>query len=462
MSSERKGAVRRELWQLSRLALPISLTQAGQALLGVVDAAVVGHVSATALGAVGLGNAIFFAVSVFGLGLMLGVDPMFSQAIGAGRPERARQLLWQAVALATLTSAALAIPLGLVPGVLEPTGTSPEAAREAWGYVLYRLPALPGLLIFTGQRAYLQAIGRPHMLVVATVVANVLHLGAVIVLVFGGEGLPDWTGPLRELPAMGARGAAIATSVSTWAEVAIAAFAIHRVKVAGVPKGFRRTVPADLREAARVGIPVGSHMAAEVGVFALASVLASHISKESVAAHQIAITLASLSFTFAMGIGNAGSVRVGWAVGAHDPPQARLAGLTAFLAGTLFMIAAAAVFLLFPGRIVSLMTNQPEVIAAAVPLLFVAAVFQISDGIQGVGAGVLRGAGDSRFTFVANVIGHYLIGLPMAVLLGFHFDLGVTGIWWGLCAGLTAVAIALLLRFLKLSSRPIVPLEETG
>lgn len=461
MPSERIARVRGEFVQLSRLAVPISVTQAGQAMFGVVDAAVVGHLSATALSAVGVGNAIFFGVSVFGIGLMLGMDPLLSQAVGAGRPERARQLLWQALALAALTSAALAIPLGLLPGLLEPTGTDPEIAREAWGYVLYRLPGLPGLLVFIALRAYLQSVGRPGILVVAVVVANVFHLGADLLLVFGGASLPAWTGPLQDVPAFGARGAAIATSFSTWLEVAIAVFAVHRLKVANLPGRFRRPVVADLRQASRVGLPVGAHMGAEVGVFMLASILASHISKQSAAAHQIALALASLTFTFALGIGNAGSVRVGWAVGAGDTAQARLAGLTAFAAGGLFMVGAAAFFILFPGPIVALMTNQQDVIAAAVPLLFVAAMFQISDGIQGVGAGVLRGAGDSRFTFAANMVGHYLVGLPLTLLLGFHLGQGITGIWWGLCLGLTVVAAALLWRFLRLSARPIRALERT-
>jgi MATE family multidrug resistance protein len=105
------------------------------------------------------------------------------------------------------------------------------------------------------------------------------------------------------------------------------------------------------------------------------------------------------------------------------------------------------------------MTDQPEVVAAAAPLLAVAALFEISDGVQGVGAGVLRGAGDTRFTFVANMVGHYLVGLPVAILLGMVLGGGVVGLWWGLCAGLTAVAVALLLRFWRLSRRAIAPVE---
>ena len=155
----------------------------------------------------------------------------------------------------------------------------------------------------------------------------------------------------------------------------------------------------------------------------------------------------------------AGSVRVGWAVGARDTPAARRSGLTAFGGGALVMSFAALGFWLAPGFFARLLSDQPEVIAASVPLLAVCAVFQLSDGIQGVGAGVLRGAGDTRFAFLANLVGHYAVGLPVAIVLGIEMGRGVIGLWWGLCAGLTAVAIALFTRFWRLSAGEIAPLE---
>ncbi|HEX7624431.1 MAG TPA: MATE family efflux transporter, partial [Anaeromyxobacteraceae bacterium] len=174
------------------------------------------------------------------------------------------------------------------------------------------------------------------------------------------------------------------------------------------------------------------------------------------------IALASTTFTFAVGIGSAGAVRVGWAVGAHDTPGARRAGLVAFGAGAGVMAISALAFFLFPSRLARLMTSDLEVGQAASALLIVAAVFQISDGIQAVGAGVLRGAGDTRFTFFANMVGHWVVGLPVAVVLGLAAGRGVLGLWWGLCAGLSAVAAALLWRFLRLSARPILPLAAAA
>jgi multidrug resistance protein, MATE family len=180
-----------------------------------------------------------------------------------------------------------------------------------------------------------------------------------------------------------------------------------------------------------------------------------NIGTRALAAHQVAITLASATFMIPVGIGAAASVRVGRAVGRADPPGTRLAGLVAIGTGCAFMVLAALAFLLAPRAIAGIITSELGVIDAVVPLLFVAAVFQLSDGVQAVAAGALRGAGDTRFALIANLCGHYLIGLPIGTLLAFRLGLGASGLWWGLSAGLTAVAIALTLRFVRLSSRPI-------
>ena len=253
-------------------------------------------------------------------------------------------------------------------------------------------------------------------------------------------------------------GSALATTLVQFSEVGFLAWVVRQVPLPARPADLHRRLPEDERRILRVGIPIGLHFGAEVGVFALAGFLAGRLGADSLAAHQVALTVASVTFTFAMGIGNAGSVRVGLAVGAGDTPGARRAGLLALAAGASFMGCAAITYLVFPRQIVALLTNAPDIAALAVPLFMVAAVFQVSDGLQGVGAGVLRGAGDSRFTFTANVVGHYLVGLPLALFLGFSMGWGVLGIWWGLCAGLTAVAAALVWRFLRISGREIVPL----
>ncbi|PTL83249.1 MATE family efflux transporter [Vitiosangium sp. GDMCC 1.1324] len=445
----------RELW---KLALPIAIAQGGQSLMSFVDTAVVGRVGTQALAAVGLSSSVFFAISSFAIGLMMGVDPLVSQAFGARNTPRARELLWQGCYLATIVGTVLAVPLMVVPRVLPLFGVNFAELPEVRDYLTWRALSLPLLLLFITTRAYLQATGRPRSLVVATGVANLFNLGANILFVFGGEGLPAWFGPLRLMPALGVKGSAIATLLACAMEWVIVAWAVRRAPVAA-NRAWVKPVRADILNALRVGLPIGLHIAAEVGVFSLAGVLSRWLGPESMSAHQIVMSFGSITFAVALGIGNAGSVRVGWAVGARNTPRARRSGLMAFASGAGFMVMSALFYALFPQQLARLMGAPPEVISLVVPLLMVCGVFQISDGVQGVGAGVLRGAGDTRFTFYANMVGHYLVGLPVALLLGFGMKLGVVGIWWGLCAGLTAVALALFWRFERQSSGTFQPLE---
>lgn len=451
-----------DLPNLIRLAVPIALAQGGLSLMGLIDTAVVGRAGEIPLAAVGLANAVFFGTIVFGIGLLVGLDPLISQAMGAGQPRRARQLYWQGVWIALIAAAALSIPVLLLPLLLEAGGIAKDVAAETNNYLYWRLPSLAPAFLFIAARSYLQSCKRTGLLVWVVLIANLLNLGLDVWLVFGGEQLPWWTGPMRWVPPMGAAGAALATTLCSVAQMGMVFWGVKRVPVEGAPDllALRRWAPADARAIWRIGGPVGAHFVAEVGVFALAGFLAGRMGPISMASHQIALTIASLTFCFAMGIGNAGCVMVGWAVGARDTAGARRAGLLAFVAGAVFMGANAVLLAVFSHPIASLMTDLPQVIEAAAPLLVVAGAFQLSDGVQGVGAGVLRGAGDSRFTFVANMFGHYGVGLPVALLLGPWGAFGVQGIWWGLSVGLTVVAVALFTRFWRLSSREIVPVEE--
>lgn len=455
-----EASIGQELRQLAKLAAPFAFAQAGQSLMGLVDTAVVGRVSAASLAAVSVGNSIFFTLSILGIGLLFGLDPLISQAVGAEVKGRARLLLWQGVWLALAGSVVLAVPIALSPWTLHLFSITGEVASDARAYIFWRIPGLLSLLLFCAQRSYLQSLGHAAILVWSTILANVFNLLVDLLFVFGGASLPSWT-LLRGVPAMGAAGAAIATSLCATFQVAFLALAIRRIP-SGLEVLRRAPLLAELRKAAKVGIPVGLHLAAEVGVFALAGLFAGKLGKISLAAHQIALMLGSISFTVSVGIGSAGSVRVGWAVGAGRPRAARRSGLIAFGAGASFMSLSALVFFLAPHLLARGFTDDAEVIATAIPLIGICALFQISDGIQGVGAGVLRGLGDSHVTFIANVVGHYAVGLPLALYLAFGRHLGVVGIWWGLSAGLTSVALALFVRFWRLSARPIAALSTSA
>jgi MATE family multidrug resistance protein len=457
----RASGYKRELRQLLRLAAPLAAAQAGTQLMGLVDVAVLGRMGARELAAAGLGNALFFATSILGMGIVFGIDPMVSQAIGAGDRLRARRILWQGVWLALIVSGVLTVLLVALGVVFPLFGSARELISPARTYLLVRTMSVVPFLLFFVMRAYLQALGVTRPMIVAMVLANVLNLGGDILFVFGGAAvLPPWAGPLRAIPAMGVGGAALATVLCQILETAIVIAAVRKIALDGPVD--RRWHGAEVLQAFRVGLPVALQMGAEVGVFALVAVLASRLGVLQLAAHQLVIGIASFTFTMALGVAAAGSVRVGLGVGARDRRATRISGHAAFLTGISIMAVAAFSFAVFPHVIVRLVTDQANVIAASLPLMVVAAFFQLSDGVQAVGAGVLRGAADTRYAFLANLFGHWCIGLPVAMLLGFHFDMGIVGLWWGLCVGLTVVAVLLFLRFERISAREIKPLARAG
>ncbi len=454
-----KNPIAAELKELVKLAAPLAAIYAGSQLMSFVDTAVVGRLGAEALGGVGLAHSLFMVITVVGMGIMMGLDPLVTQALGAGAPGRARRLFWQGIWLSLGLGALLMIPVAVAAPLFEPLGIAPAIAAQARPFALWRATGVIPLLAFVATRSHLQALGVTRPMVWGIVLGNLANLAAGLLLVFGGASLPEWTGPLRRTPAIGASGAAIATTLTTLLQLGIAALAVGKLPAGDAGPVSIRPRSADLKLALRIGLPIGLQMGAEVGVFALVAFLSGRLGTQSLASHQIALTLASFTFTVSLGIGAAGAVRVGRAIGAQDPVATRRGGLTAFGAGAAFMSLGALSFLLFPSPLASLLSNRPEVVAAAVPLIAVAAFFQLSDGTQAIGAGVLRGAGDTRFPFLANLVGHYLIGLPVALFLGFRGGLGVVGLWWGLCAGLTAVGLALLGRFWRLSARPIERVE---
>lgn len=448
--------IRSEARSLMKLALPLAAAQAGSQLMGLVDVAVLGRYGAVELAASGLGNAIFFALSVIGLGLIMGIDPMIAQAVGAGKPDRARMIAWQGAWLSIPITIVLMLLMLVGAALLPRLGVEDELIGPSRTYLILRSLSLFPFLAYYVVRAWLQAVDITRPLVTAVIVANVVNLVSDILLVFGGAGLPVWTGPLRAIPEMGIAGAGLTTVVSALVQLAIV---VRGARIPREPEGARRLRRDEIATAMKVGVPVSLQMTAEVGVFAFVGILAARLGTIDLATHQVVIQLAAFTYTVAFGIAMAASVRVGAAIGAADHALTRLAGRLSFILGGGVMGVMAVFFATAPGPLARLMTNQPAILVPATALLVVAAWFQLSDGIQAVGAGALRGAGDTKFTFYANVVGHWMIGMPIAFWLGFRQGMGIHGLWWGLCAGLTVVAVVLFVRFEWLSRVRIDPIE---
>lgn len=444
---------RAELPHLFALAMPLVLTNAGNMLLGLVDVAVVGRLGEDAIAGAGLGNAIFFTFGLFGMGTLFGLDPLLSQAIGSREPTRARSVMTQGLWLALFLSIPLAIVIALVAWVLPWLGQEPGVVLSAQAYVLARVPSLLPFLALTAVRAYLQAIGRSRSLVWGVIAANVVNLPVAIVLSFGWDAIG--------LPALGVTGAGLAAGIATLVQLLVALAPMRHIDRdrghSMMPRGIDRAL---LAKAWQLGAPIGAQIVLEAGSFSIVAFLIGHFGRVPLGAHQIALSCVSCTFQIALGVAAATSVRVGSAIGHDDAPAARTAGTTGIVVGATGMLAGALLFGAMPRLVARAITDRPELIEAAIPFLLVAACFQLSDGVQTVAQGALRGAGDTRLPLFLNVLGHYVIGLPIGAWLAYRQGLGAIGLWWGLSAGLTAVGIAMTIRFLRIASRPMLRVDR--
>lgn len=422
------------------LAVPVVFAELGWMTMGLVDTLMVGRISPEAIGAVGIGTSLFMGVCIFAMGLLLGLDTLVSQAFGAGRLEDCHRWLFHGVALALL----LTIPVSLVLFGLSATlplwGLDPEVLRMTGPYLdTLTLSILP-LLLYAAFRRYLLGMGIVRPVMIALVTANLINVFVNWMLIYGKLGAP----------AMGVRGSAWATVIARTGMAAFLLGVIVYRERERRPGLFEIPLAIEMRRMRRLialGAPAASQVTLEVGAFAAATVLAGRLPPASLAAHQIAINLASFTFMVPLGVASAGAVRVGHAVGRKDRLGALHAGWTALLFGTVFMSSAAATFLLIPRELIGAFTSNARVLEIGTTLLFVAAIFQLFDGVQGVATGVLRGLGDTRTPMLWNLAGHWVVGLPLGYLLCFKLGLGVIGLWWGLSSGLVICGIALLITW---------------
>jgi MATE family multidrug resistance protein len=430
--------LRQEFAPMFSLAVPVVLAELGWMTMGLVDTLMVGPIGPEAIGAVGIGTALFMGISIFAMGLLLGLDTLVSQAFGAGRLDECRKWLAHGVALSLI----LAVPTTLltmgVASSLGGLGLHPAVLRLAQPYLSILAWSIPPLLVYASFRRYLQGMGVVRPVMVALATANVLNAVVNWVLIFGHLGAP----------ALGVAGSAWATVVSRSVMCAFLLVVIlyrEHGRRPGLLETPLRIELTRMRRLIALGLPAASQVTLEVGVFAAATALAGRLPPASLAAHQIAINIASFTFMVPLGIASAGAVRVGQAVGRRDAAGAARSGWTALLFGTLFMGCASAVFLVIPRALIAAFTSDVSVLRIGTSLLFVAAVFQLFDGVQGVATGVLRGLGDTRSPMIWNLGGHWFIGLPLGYALCFGAGLGVIGLWWGLSSGLIICGVGLLI-----------------
>lgn len=436
-ASNERLPTRADLAALLRLATPIVVIQVGLMLMGVVDTVMVGRVSPEALAAAALGNLYFFVISMFGFGVLLGLDPIIAQALGARDSLAVMRGLQRGLVLSLLLTAPLSLALATVEPVLTFVRQPPEVIPDAAGYVYRTIPGVWPLLAFVVLRQTLQAHRRTAPLVVTIVVANVLNGALNYLWIYGHLGFP----------ALGVLGSAWATTVSRWFMAAL----LLKLGWEHYAPYFERVAPnlLDVKALGRMlvlGAPIGGQMVLEIGAFGTVALLMGWLGVAQVAAHQVALNIASLTFMVPLGVSSAAAVLVGHAVGRGDPAGVRRSTLAALAVGAGFMALCAVPLIGLPRGLAGLYTQDAAVLALAALLLPIAGVFQVFDGLQVVSIGLLRGLGDTRVPMIVNVAGFWCIGMPVSLTLGFGLGYGAVGLWWGLVVGLVMVAAFLLLR----------------
>ena len=420
------------------LAVPVVVAEMSWVTMGTVDILMVRALGPSAIGAVGVGSMLFMALAVFGIGVLLGLDTLIAQSFGAGQRDECHRWFVHGLVMSVI----LTIPLTFVAWVA-------IARLDLWGFDLTVLnltePYLRivtwsvwPLLLYTAFRRYLQAMGvvKPTMVILLT--ANLVNVLANWMLIHGNLGAP----------ALGVDGAGWATFISR-SYLALGLLSVVVWRDARTDYGLRRVSwvieRSRLRQLLWLGLPAAMQVTLEVGVFSAASALAGRLAPVALAAHQITLNMASFTFMVPLGLASAAAVRVGHAVGRQDTYGANQAGWTAVMLGVFCMACASAIFLLIPSRLMGLFTVDLTVVDLGVTLLFVAAIFQIFDGLQGVLTGALRGLGDTRTPMFLNLAGHWAFGLPLGYTICFVLGYGVVGLWIGLSAGLIVVSLLLLM-----------------
>jgi MATE family multidrug resistance protein len=434
--------LRRELKPMLALATPVVVAEVGWVMMGIVDTLMVGRLGASAIAAVGLAGMLFFGVTVFAMGLLLGLDPLVAQAFGARRLDECHRWLIDGLWLSLIVGLpSIGIVLAMDASIGS-WGFPPDVLAYTRPYLAILTWSLAPLMLYAAFRRYLQAMAIVRPVTMTLIAANVVNAAGNWLLIFGHAGFP----------ALGVRGSAYSTLVAR-VFMSIALFGVivrHESRMRPRLRDTRMGLDwTRLGRLFALGLPAAGQTVLEVGVFAAATALAGRVSAPALAAHQIALNLAAFTFMVPYGLASAAAVRVGHAIGRQDRRGASSAGWTAILLGAAFMSAAAIVFLATPGFLVRLFTPDESVIGIGVSLLFVAAVFQLFDGLQGVTTGALRGLGDTHTAMYWSLCGHWLVGLPLGYVLCFHLGRGVVGLWWGLSIGLMICGVALLVTWVR-------------
>ena len=422
------------------LAYPVIIGQLGFIMMGVVDSIMVGKLGATPLAAASLANGLFIFILIVGIGISYAITPLVAISVGAEKHSEAGEIFHQALIIDLITGIILMLLVFACSDFLKYMNQPAGVVRQAKSYMNILGFSIMPVMLFQTYKQFIEGLSFTRPAMVFSIIANIVNWFVNWILIFGNLGFP----------AMGLDGAGWATFFSRlFMGIGLMWFVMSSKEFSGYDVAFRFKKPVlkIIRKILALGLPSAFQYIFEVGAFSFAAVMIGWLGTKALAAHQIAINLASVSFMCALGISAAGAIRVGNAVGRDDVKEIRRAGFSAIILGQILMGSFGIIFIVFRNFLPTLYISDPNVISTASVLLIIAAIFQIADGTQAVGIGILRGLTDVKGPTLITFIAYWVIGLPIAYLLGFTYQMSVKGVWIGLLIGLTASATMLSFRF---------------
>lgn len=413
------------------IGLPIFIAQLSQTGMTFVDTAMAGQYSAEHMAAVAVGSSVWVPISLLGIGCLLALPPLSAQVVGAGRPEKAAHLLRQGLWLTLGLSIVLMSLFYTISWNMESFGLNPEMAHISGGFLRAIMWGLPGFMLFVNLRSFLEGFARTRPAMIIGMLGLTVNIPCNFIFIYGKFGMPE----------LGGVGCGVATAISFWSMALGIFFYLHRdpqcaqVRPLFMPlwRNCKKTGEKPAREAQenclprfdapliwrilRIGMPGALALFFEVSLFALSAILLAPLGTIMVAGHQIALNFGSLAFMVPLSLCMTVTIRVGRCLGAQDLERARMAARTALVLSVVFALIIAAITISFRQNIVRIYTDNPEVTALAMHLLLFQAAYQVVDGLQVTGIGILRGYNDTRVISVICFIAYWVIGLPLGFTL---------------------------------------------
>ncbi|WP_026464737.1 MATE family efflux transporter [Adhaeribacter aquaticus] len=427
-----------------RLAFPVILSQLGHIMVNVVDSMMVGQLGTVPLAAASLSNSIFTVILVFGLGISYGITPLVAAADGRKNKNRISLLLINGVMVSVITGVILFLAGYLLSPYLYFLDQPEAVVALTIPYLNICFFSLIPLMVFQGFKQFAEGLSLTKQSMYISVFANALNIIGNYILIYGKFGAP----------ALGFIGAAISTLLARVIMAGIMGiYILYSEELKPYRLHWERQFISMLYmfRIVKLGFPISVQMLFEMGAFSFSAVMIGWLGAKELAAHQIAISIASVTYMMASGIAAAATIRVGNLFGQGYISEMRSAGFISFIMAVAFMSVCGLILIIAKNFIPQLYIQDQEVITLAAGLLIIAALFQISDGVQVVGLGALRGLEDVKVPSIISLLAYWVLGLPMGYILCFRLGFGVNGIWTGLLAGLSLAALLIFLRFKKLS-----------